>query len=94
MEKDRMPRFPRLLNTIVVVPTVTVILMSFSAGPVLTQTQPESQSLGTRIPDPEEAARWKKECERRADEKRFKGKKRAAIVAKCVKLGRLPPELN
>jgi hypothetical protein len=85
--ENRMSCFARLLSA-------TIILMSVFAGTAFAQTQPQMQTLGTSRPDPEAGARWKTECERRADEKQFRGKKRAAVVAKCVKMGSLPRELQ
>ena len=86
-EENLMFCFARLLSA-------TIILVSVFTGTALAQTQPQMQTLGTSRPDPEAGARWKKECERRADEKRFRGKKRTAVVAKCVKTGSLPRELQ
>jgi hypothetical protein len=85
MEEDRMIYFARLLSA------ATVMMFVF-AGAGLSQTQPQKQTLGS--PGPGAAAEWKRECEAKADEKGFKGKKRTAVVAKCVKLGALPPELK
>ena len=82
-----MPYMARLLAAAAVV-TIGV------GGPVLAQTQPRVETLGTRIPDPGEADRWKAECERRADEKRLKGKRRTSAIKKCVNTGKLPRELQ
>jgi hypothetical protein len=88
MSRDHMSRFARLLAVIV----ITFV----HVGPGLSQTQPQKQTLGDPGPGggAGAAAAWKKECETRADEKGLKGGKRKSVVAKCIKLGALPPELK
>jgi hypothetical protein len=74
----------------------TVVVTIGFAETALAQTQPRQQVFRRhhRVPDPEEAARWKEQCESLAKEKHLKGKRRSRAIAKCVKSGEIPPELN
>jgi hypothetical protein len=87
MPRDHMSRVARLL-------AVTIVMTFVHVGTGLSQTQPQIHTLGSPGPGGGAVAAWKKECETRADEKGLKGSKRNSVVAKCVKLGALPPELK
>jgi hypothetical protein len=89
MPRDHMRRVARLL-------AVTIVMTFVHVGAGLSQTQPQIHTLGSPGPGggAAAAASWKKECETRADEKGLKGSKRTSVIAKCVKLGALPPELK
>jgi hypothetical protein len=59
------------------------------ASTALTQTQPHRQTMGTSIPGPQEGRPSKAECERLADEKRLRGKRRTRAINKCVDTGKM-----
>lgn len=87
VKDGRMARFALLLGA-----TIGITVAFVGAG--ASQTQPQTQTLDSPGPGLNTKARWKMECEARADEKGLKGAKRRAAIAKCVKLGALPPELQ